>query len=42
MRWANGREVEVKINGYTVSQTFVIASKDMMQTEHIAAQFRLD
>ncbi len=42
IRWRNGREEEVKVDRYTVSQTIEIKSIDVKGTEDLMAKLRLD
>jgi hypothetical protein len=40
--WENGREVQVKIDRYTISQRLSIYSKNVKETEDISANINLD
>ncbi|MDD3773362.1 MAG: SIMPL domain-containing protein [Weeksellaceae bacterium] len=42
MQWENGRQVQVKINRYTVTESLSIQSKDVKTTEDQTAQIKLD
>ncbi len=41
-QWKNGKEVQVKINRYTINQSLTIQSKDVKNTEDKTSQINLD
>jgi hypothetical protein len=41
-RWLNDKQVQVKINRYTIMQSLTVQSKDIKKTEDKTAQIRLD
>ncbi|MFW1424731.1 hypothetical protein ACEWAS_22695, partial [Vibrio parahaemolyticus] len=41
-RWSEGKEVQVKIDRYTVAQRIVVKSKEVISTEAAASQISLE